>query len=391
MLESFSFYRTPLIHFGADCIDKLPESLPQDTNNVLLVTGKKSYSDSPFRERIESLFSKQDITAERVAVSTEPKDQFIDEICGKYRKRDIDAVVAIGGGSVLDTGKAISAMLTVEGSIREYIEGIATRSHPGTKKPFIAIPTTSGTGSEASANSVITVSGTPEMKRSIRHTSFVPDVAIVDPQLTASCPEGITAACGMDTLTQLIESYVSTSASPVTDSLAEKALSIIEPALFQAVRNGTDINARSAMAYASLISGITLANTGLGTVHGIAPVVGAGYSVPHGVACGLLLGPVTEATIGNLKRSNEHHHPVLRKYARIAELLLHTTVEDPAEGSGMLIDYIEKLTAELKLPSFSEYNVREADIEEMSQICRNKKNPVPLSNEQIRSVLMKKL
>ncbi|MFW6245280.1 MAG: iron-containing alcohol dehydrogenase [Fibrobacterota bacterium] len=390
MLESFSFYRTPSILFGIDSILKLGRISSKWGKKLLLVTGRNSFDNSSYREKIETLFSEQSISYERVSVSTEPTDQFIDDVCGRFRNAGITTVVAIGGGSVLDSGKAISAILPVKGSIRDYIEGIATSTHPGTKVPFVAVPTTSGTGSEASANAVITVSGSQEMKRSVRHTSFVPDVAIVDPQLTTSCPKGVTSACGMDTLTQLIESYVSTSASPITDSLVEKALPLIEPNLINAVRDGSDLNARSAMAYASLISGITLANAGLGAVHGIAPVVGARHSVPHGVACGLLLGPVTEITIDSLEKKNAEH-PVLQKYSHTAELLLSKQAASTKDGCGMLIAYLEKLTSELQIPAFSEFGVSTADVESLSKDSNSKKNPVTLNDQQIAGILMQRI
>lgn len=388
MVESFSFYRTPSIHFGIDSIGKLGEISTEWGKKLLLVTGKHSFDSSSFKEKISALFSEQGICYERVSVSSEPTDQFIDDVCSKFRSTNITTVVAIGGGSVLDSGKAISAMLSVEGSVREYIEGIATSTHPGTKVPFIAVPTTAGTGSEASANAVITVTGSQEMKRSIRHTSFVPDVAIIDPQLTVSCPQGVTSACGMDTLTQLIESYVSTSASPLTDSLVEKALPLIEPNLTTVVRDGSDLSARSAMAYASLISGITLANAGLGAVHGIAPVVGARHSVPHGAACGLLLSPVTEVTIRSLEKKDTEH-PILRKYCRAAELLLSKQAESTKDGCGMLIDYLEKITSELRIPKFSEFGVSTSDVELLSRDSSSKKNPVILDDQQIAEILMR--
>ncbi len=382
----FSFYRTPQLHFGVGVSGKIAQSASVQGNTALLVTGGKSFDNSPFRKQILSQLEQRGIAFTRVTVGNEPKDNQIDQICEEHRNKKIAVIIAIGGGSVLDAGKAISAMLTVQGNIKDYLEGIATKTHPGTKVPFIAVPTTAGTGSEASANAVITVSGPPEMKRSIRHTSFVPDEAIIDPQLALSCPEEITAACGMDTLTQLIESYVSKAASPITDSLVEKALTMVLPALKQVVKNGDDLEARTVMSYASYISGITLANAGLGAVHGIAPVVGARFPVPHGAACGILLAPVCQATIESLE-TNENGQLFLKKYSRVAELLTGRPAGGIKERCGTLIEIIEELASEFNIPKLSAYGISFSDLEELADDCSSKNNPVPLSKEQFRSIL----
>ena len=212
-----------------------------------------------------------------VVVSGEPSPELIDTTVEKYRNEAVDAIVAIGGGSVLDAGKAISAMLHRTESIKEFLEGVGTIEHPGTKLPFIALPTTSGTGSEATKNAVISHVGKSGYKKSLRHDNFVPDIAIVDPRFTLSCPQNITAASGMDCFTQLIESYLSDKANEYTDALAWEGLKEIKSSLVQSYMHGNDIQARTGMAFASLTSGICLANAGLGVVHGFASSIGGLY------------------------------------------------------------------------------------------------------------------
>ena len=189
--------------------------------------------------------------------------------------RGIDVVLSTGGGSVIDAGKAVSAMLRVEGSVAEYLEDVGTRKHPGTKVPFVAVPTTAGTGCEATRNAVLSRVGPDGFKKSLRHDNFLPDAAVVDPVLTLSCPPDITAACGLDALTQLLESFVSTKASVLTDVLALSGLEHIGNSLVPACTNsGQDIDMRANLSYAALMSGITLTSAGLGTVHGFASSIG---------------------------------------------------------------------------------------------------------------------
>ncbi|MBN2188188.1 MAG: iron-containing alcohol dehydrogenase, partial [Chitinispirillaceae bacterium] len=251
----------------------------------------------------------------------EPSPEVVDAAVMKYGKSGIEAVIAIGGGSVIDAGKAISAMLPAGGPVADYLEGIGRKTHPGTKVPFIAVPTTAGTGSEASANAVLSRIGADGFKKSLRHENFSPDVALVDPELALSCPSPVTAACGMDAFTQLLEAYVSPRASPVTDALVENALTYVRGCLVAAAGGGAgNIAIRSGMAYAALVSGIALANAGLGVVHGIASPLGGHFTIPHGVVCGTLIGKAVEITVASLEK-NDPGHSALAKYARAGAIV----------------------------------------------------------------------
>ena len=183
----------------------------------------------------------------------------------------------------MDAGKSISAMLTKTESIKEYLEGIGTKKHDGKKMPFVAVPTTSGTGSEATKNAVISEIGGRGFKKSLRHDNFVPDSVVIDPRLMISCPQNVTAASGMDVFSQLIEGYLSTNSSPMTDALALSGLRYIKEGLLKSYETGDDIDARGKVAYASYLSGVVLANAGLGTVHGFASPIGGYFDIPHGV------------------------------------------------------------------------------------------------------------
>ena len=320
------------------------------------------------------------------SVSGEPSPELIDEIVSGLRAGNIDAVVAIGGGSVIDAGKAVSAMLKADGPVTEYLEDVGAKQHSGLKVPFIAVPTTAGTGSEATANAVLSKPGPEGFKKSLRHVNFTPDVAIVDPELMTGCPPGVTAACGMDAFTHLLESYVSTKASPLTDALAESGMAHVRENLVPACSTlAKDLDTRGAMAYAALVSGMTLANAGLGVVHGMASAIGGRYSIPHGVICGNLVGPATRATIKKLF-SEGQQHPALEKYARAGYLLAGKHFNTIENGCDLLLHTIDTWTRNLELPPLANFGFSEANIDALVAESGNKNNPVKLNKRDIRQI-----
>lgn len=390
-MKPFEFSGTPRIIFGCGESLRTGQLAASFGRNVLLVTGKSSFRSSTNYNKICNSLSGMSVSFSEYEISHEPSPELIDNAVTRFSGSSIDCVIAIGGGSVIDGGKAISAMLPCASPVSDYLEIVGNKKPDGRKVPFIAIPTTAGTGSEATANAVISKTGVNGFKRSLRHANYIPDIAIVDPELSLTCPPEITAACGMDALTQLIESYVSVKASQFTDSMVEKALVLAGRHLVNAVQNGrTDIVSREAMAYASMISGITLANAGLGVVHGLASVIGAAFPIPHGVVCGTLLAPSTRKNIERLASENTESH-ALHKYASVFRLLTGSSSIDTMSACEALSDYLEKLTMSLSIKPLSAYGITENHFKYFLCENCNKNNPVQLSDAEIIKVLLSRI
>ena len=390
MVKPFQFSRLPIIYFGTGKIKVLPGLIRRYEKAIILVTAGDSFLKSSNAGALFESFRKEGITYHQVVISGEPSPEVIDAISVNFRNEAIDAVVAIGGGSVLDAGKAISAMFGVHGSVKEYLEGVGTREHPGTKLPFIALPTTSGTGSEATKNAVISEIARSGFKKSLRHDNFVPDIAIVDPELTLSCPLDITAASGMDCFTQLTEAFLSDKACEYTDALAWEGLKALKSSLVQSCTNGDDIIARSGMSFAALTSGICLANAGLGVVHGFASSIGGMFNVPHGVVCGTLMASANAITVRELRKGSSNPE-VTDKYIRLGKLFIDAVAKPDDYYFEGFIEYLRKLSDELQLPRLGKYGIKEEDLEPICRITELKNNPVKLNTENLMEILRSRL
>ena len=387
----FRFAANTHLYFGAGKFNLLPRLINRLGKNLLLVLGGQSFKKTSHYKWLLNALENNSARIYSSSVSSEPSPNQVDEIVQIYRKKNIRVVVAIGGGSVIDAGKAVSAMLTQNTSVSAYLEDVGTQTHDGKKIPFIAVPTTAGTGSEATQNAVLSLVGKKGFKKSLRHENFVPDIALVDPELTLSCPGKISAACGMDALTQLIESYVSIKSSPMTDSLALGGLRIMGDAVLKsAVIDPTDMDARTRICYGSYISGLTLANAGLGAVHGFASVIGGGFPIPHGVVCGTLLAQTTQKNIEALIHLDPEGDSLL-KYARAGRLLGKTKRNDPIKNAKLLSDLLMKWTELLKIPRLSQFGVTRDDIDEIVSATSQKNNPVALKKEELKDILKDRL
>ncbi|WHH60867.1 iron-containing alcohol dehydrogenase [Petroclostridium sp. X23] len=392
-IKSFEFSGVPDIVFGAGTFEKIDQYILKYGKRVLIVTGGASFRASGKYDRFVKKLEEQSIQVFSAAVSGEPSPELIDEIVNIYRDERIDVIAAIGGGSVVDAGKAISAMLPLSDSVMNYIEGVGTgKEHTGEKVPFIAVPTTAGTGSEATKNAVLSRVGAEGFKNSLRHDHFIPNVALVDPILVLSCPASITAASGLDAFSQLIEAYVSSSASPMTDALAFDGLKYIVKNLIPACTTGAkEVDVRSGMAYASLMSGIVLANAGLGIVHGLAGPIGGFFNIPHGATCGTLLAEMVKINIDLLRQTEGQENIFLKKYARVGALFMGHDENDIDECCNMLVQKLEEWIVQLNIPTLSQYGVSEKDIDKIVEKGSNKNNPVKLNKYQIRQLLMNRL
>lgn len=391
MINSFQFYRTPRLLFGAGQIKEVGKAALLYGKKALLVHGAKSLEQSGNLEKIFTILEGAGVCYERVIVDTEPSPELVNQAVANFFQSNIDVVIAVGGGSVIDAGKAISAMLVSGDEVTQYLEVVGKKKSDGRKVPLIAVPTTAGTGSEASANAVLSKVGANGFKRSIRHDNYVPDLAIVDPELMLFCSQSVTAACGMDALTQLIESYVSPKASPFTDALVESALPLVKCSLLQAVKNGRDdISARAGMAYASFVSGITLANAGLGVIHGLASPIGGYFPIPHGVICGSLLAVATQQNIESLK-SRDPNSVALKKYSHAGSVLSGKTAGSIDEGCRFLTEILERWTGELDIKDLAYYGVLRTHIPEILQSGGNKNNPIQLNEGEMENFLLKRI
>jgi len=395
MITPFSIARLPRIEFGSGSIRKLPALIQQYGQRCLLVMGKSSVRQSSAWPPLESALANANINIGIITVSEEPSPAMVDNAVNEHRGFNADVVVGLGGGSVMDAAKAIAGLLRVEHSVMDFLEGVGPElPYPGPAVPFIAVPTTAGTGSEATKNAVLSVQGQSGFKKSFRDEQLVPEYALLDPDLLASCPPELIAANGMDALTQLMESYVSIKANPMTDALAISGLRAVRDGLLPWYEgNGETTAAREQMAYGALLSGINLAQTGLGSVHGLASPLGAFFPIPHGVVCGTLVAEATDINIQAM-RERQPGNPGLSRYARLAEILCQRRIREPEAAYEAIISLLKDWTERMQLQRLSQYGVAENDFSRIVANSRGssmKTNPIVLTDEEITQILQARL
>ncbi len=388
VIPAFSIARLPRIEFGAGSIRKLPVIAAQYGKRLLIVTGAASFTSSVAGENLFRELQATGFSWEIRRVSEEPSPQWVDATVAELQGGHFDAVIGIGGGSPLDAAKAVAGLLKPGNSVMDHLEGVGPElPYQGPSTPFIAVPTTAGTGSEATKNAVLSVSG--KFKKSFRDDRLVAEYAVVDPELLATCPPAQIAANGMDAFTQLMESYVSTRSNPLTDALALSGMEAVRDSLLALYENPADSAAQARMAYASLLSGLCLAQTGLGSVHGIVAPLGAFHPIGHGVGCGML---VTEATRLNidLMEVREPENPALEKYTNIGKLLRVRKHVDPVGARVFVIHTLESWSRKLNLPRLLDFGVTEADIPRLVANSRGssmKTNPIVLTDGEIGALI----
>lgn len=394
-LPAFSLARLPRIEFGRGSIAKLPGILSSYGHKALLVTGATALCNSEVWPRLCAELREKHISFEHVKISGEPSPHRIDATVAEFADAQIAVVCAIGGGSVLDAGKAIAGLLRVGRPVTDYLEGVGPElEYRGPAIPFIAVPTTAGTGSEATKNAVLSMAGENGYKKSFRHEDLVAQYAVIDPDLLATCPPLLVAANGMDALTQLLESYVSLKANALTDALALSGLESIRLGLLSWYdQRGDPPAARSHMAYAALLSGINLAQVGLGSVHGLASPLGAFFPIPHGIVCGTLVAAASAVNIDALK-SRAPQSPALAKYAQAGRMLSGQVDLQDEAARQCLLDLLEQWSVHMGLPMLDAYGVRETDFERIIAHSRGssmKTNPVELTDDEIGVILARRI
>ncbi len=388
--RAFELVGVGRIVFGSGSVKRLGPIASGMGHMALVVTnaepaGSGGATDAVTRELVE-----HGVNCAIFVQGREPTVDDVDAALETARQSRCDIVVGLGGGSAIDCAKAVAALMTNGGSALDYMEvvgkGLKVRRQSA---PWIAVPTTSGTGAEVTRNAVIAC---PErnFKASIRGEHLLARAAVVDPKLGLGVPPAVTAWAGMDALCQLIESYTSTGASPITDALAAEGIRRAARSLERAVKKGSDLPARENMALAALLSGITLTNAGLGAVHGFAAPMGANFPAPHGAICAALLPGVMAANVCEL-RAADPRHPVLARYAAVGRLLTN----HPRLGDRAAIDagvrFVADLAAAIDIPPLSNFGVTTGRVAEMVALAKQassmRYNPVALSDEALTRVL----
>lgn len=391
---SFTLSRLPQITFGRGVRHQLATTIRNFGTNALFVLGAKHIQSSLHWEEIQTQLNAAGISWFVYEVDGEPSPEQIDTVVQAFRVKQIDVVIGLGGGSAMDAAKAIAGLLKPGNSVMDHLEGVGPElPYLGPPTPFIAVPTTAGTGSEATKNAVLSTHGMEGFKKSFRDEKLVAEIALVDPELLSSCPRHIIAANGMDAFTQLLESYVSSKANRFSDALAWSGMKAVRDSLLIWYRNGeTAHEAQAGMAYAAMLSGITLAQVGLGSVHGLASPLGAFFPIPHGVVCGTL---VAEATAMNIRALRERGDKgTLLKYAQAGRMFAH---DIHLSDEAALIKLAQTLTdwaEEMQQPRLSNYGVTVKDIPRIVASSRGssmKTNPVALTDTELAEILIRRI
>lgn len=366
--------------FGAGSLARLPAWRGELGERALLVTGKNGRE-----ERAAALLREAGVAVVKYSVAGEPTvaDAETGAVLGRAER--CEWVLGLGGGSALDAGKAIAALMTNTGPALDYLEVIGQgRPLERASAPFVAAPTTAGTGAEATRNAVL-LSPEHGVKASLRHRSMLPRLALIDPELALTVPATVTAATGMDALTQLLEAFVCTRANTMTDALCAMGIVKAARALRRVVADGGDLAARSDMALAALFSGMALANAGLGAVHGFAAPLGGRFGIAHGAVCAALLPAVWEV---NLAAARERGVPgCVERFRQAAVWLTGDAGAAPEDG----VAWLRELARDLRIATLDALGVGAADWEELIPLARRassmKANPVVLTDAELRGCL----
>jgi alcohol dehydrogenase class IV len=382
----FEFSTASQIIFGSGTINELGDLASDMGRRAFLMTGKTVNRAAPVMESLK----KQGVAITQFSIPGEPTTDLALDAVESARREACDFVIGLGGGSVLDTGKVVAALLTNSGELMDYLEVIG-RGQPLRRKPaaYIAIPTTAGTGAEVTRNAVLD-SPRHRVKVSMRSRFMLPDLALVDPELTYSMPPDITAVTGLDAFTQLLEAYISPQANPMTDGICREGLQRAARALKKAYFDGKNTSARRDMCLASLFGGLALANAKLGAVHGFAGPLGGMYDAPHGALCAGLLPHVMDANLKALE-SRAPQSPAIDRYNEVARIVTGNPAGRASDG----ISWVQELCSQLQVPRLAKYGIKEADfltiVAKSKDASSMKGNPISLTETELLDVLKKAL
>ena len=378
---NFEFAAPTRIIFGEGRVNDVPKLVAGMGSRVLVVEGASGRG-----ETLVDQLRGQGFAVTTLKVASEPTVSLVEQGTELAKRDRCDVVVSLGGGSVIDAGKAIAALIANDARVRDYLEVIgAGRPLVNRPAPFIAIPTTAGTGAEVTRNAVL-MAEEERVKVSLRSALMLPAIALVDPELTYSLPPDVTASTGLDALTQCIEPFVSPNANPLSDAVAREGIRRAARALSRAFSDGSDKDARRDMAIASLCGGLALANAKLGAVHGFASPLGGMFPIPHGVACARLVAPIAIANVRAL-RARGSNSAAVDRYDEVARLV---TGDEAARGEDAG-PWLENLVADLGVPSLASYGVCESDVDRVVSAARGASsmqgNPIVLSDDELGAAL----
>ena len=378
----FEFATAAKIRFGNGAVKDLPDAAAELGKRALFVIGE---SRERRAEQIDAL-RRAGVHVHEYQVAGEPTVEVVVAGLDEARRAGCDVVVGMGGGSVLDSGKAIAALLRNAGQVLDYLE-VVGKGLPLTREsaPYIAVPTTAGSGSEVTRNAVLLVEE-QRLKVSLRSPCLLPKLALVDPELTYSLLPAQTAASGMDALTQVVEPLLTRVPNPLTDAICREGIVRIAGSLKRAYRDGSDREARENLSIGSLLGGMALANAKLGAVHGLAGPLGGMYPAPHGGICARLLPLVMDANLRAL-RKQANSAQALERFSEVARLLTGRPGARPEEG----IRWLQDLVGALEIPALKSYGVKASEFADVIGRAKHsssmKGNPVEVSNAELAGIL----
>lgn len=379
---NFEFATAARVLFGPGRFAEAGRLARSFGRSALVVTGRGTGRARPLLDQLDA----GGMTKILFSIAGEPTIQNVRDGVERARAGRCEVVIGFGGGSAIDCAKAVAALLTNPGDVLDYLEVIGKgRAIAQASAPFIAIPTTAGAGAEVTKNAVL-ASPEHQVKASLRSPLIIARIALVDPELTLKLPPALTAATGLDALTQLIEPFTCCRANPLVDSLCREAIPRVARSLRRAFEKGDDAAARADLSLASLFGGLALANAGLGAVHGFAAPIGGRFTAPHGAVCAALLPPVMEVNLRALRRRYEESE-TLARYDEIARLLTGRSSATAADG----VNWVRQLVGELRIPGLRAYGIGEGDfpvlVADAARASSMKANPLPLTEPELREIL----